>query len=177
MSPVRHSICKFILVAVAASMSGACVATDRLEHRLKVGEPVSQVFFAKYEEVEAALKLSMLRYPQRIDNTEAGIFETDYVKGDLRFRPPHKTSDYPSGMRYRLIVRLVRGKSVAKPAVQVVVIKQIEMSRDFFAEPQNLQSDGLEEQTILYRIGRELTIGKALQKSNEQNAKKAKDRS
>ena len=167
-----------LILLVASAVLQGCVATDRLERRLKVGEPLSQVFFAKYEEVEAALKLSMLKYPQRVDNTEAGIFETDYVKGDLRFRPPHKMSEnYSSGFRYRIIIRLVRGKSIARPAVQVVVLKQIEMARDFFAEPNIMQSDGLEETVILYRVGRELTVGKALQKANEQqnNARKAKE--
>ena len=158
--------------ALALSMSGcATTASDRLAQKLKVGEPVSKVFFAKYEDVEAALKLAMLRYPQRVDNTEAGIFESDYVKGEARFKPPHKPVDYSSGYRYRLLVRLVRGESVTRPAVKVVVLKQIEIARDFFAEPQILPSDGLEEAVILYRVGRELTINRTLQKAGERQNK------
>jgi hypothetical protein len=158
---------------LAASLTGCQTATDRLESRLKVGEPVVKIFFAKYEDVEAALKLAMLKYPQRVDNTEAGIFETDFVKGDARFRPPHKTSDYSSGYRYRVLIRLVRGKSdKTTPAVKVVVLKATEQAHDFFADPGSVPSDGLEETVILYRIGRELAINKALQKASEKQQKK-----
>jgi len=163
-----------ILAAIFLVGSGCQTATERLDQKLKVGVPVTQVFFAKYEEVEAALKLAMLKYPQRVDNTEAGIFETDFVKSDGRFKPPHKQIEYSSGYRYRVLIRLVRGKTEAKPAVKVVVLKQIEMVPDFFSQPETLPSDGLEESVILYRIGRELTINKALQRALEKQNKKEK---
>lgn len=155
-----------------ATLSGCQTATDRLERKLKVGEPVVKVFFSKYEEVEAALKLAMLKYPARVDNTEAGIFETDYVKGDARFKAPHAATEYSSGYRYRILIRLVKGKTDARSAVKVVVVKQIETAKDFFAEPAVVPSDGLEEAVILYRIGRELTITRALQKAQDKQNKK-----
>ncbi len=153
-------------------LTGCQTASDQLNRKLRVGEPVIKVFFAKYEEVESALKLAMLKYPQRVDNTEAGIFETDYVKGDLRFKAPQDSTEYSSGYRYRILMRLVRGKTEARQAVKVVVLKQIEMAADFFADPDNKQSDGIEEEVILYRIGRELTISRALQKATEKQNKK-----
>lgn len=162
---VRGWISKAIIAVIL--LSGCTTASDRLTRKLKVGEPVSRVFFAKYEDVESALKIALLKYPQRVDNTEAGIFETDYVKGDARFKPPHQNVEYSSGYRYRLLVRLVKGKSESRPAVKVSIVKHIELVRDFFAEPEILPSDGLEEEAILYRIGRELTIAKALQKAGE----------
>lgn len=169
---VRRAACAAAGVVALLMMTGCQTATDRLDQKLKVGVPVVQVFFAKYEEVEAALKLAMLKYPQRVDNTEAGIFETDYVKGDARFKPPNKQIEYTSGYRYRILIRLVRGKTDAKPAVKVVVLKQIEQVHDFFSEPNPLPSDGLEEAIILYRIGRELQINKALQRASEKQNKK-----
>lgn len=154
------------------SLDGCQTATEKLETRLKIGEPVVRVFFAKYEDVEAALKLAMIRYPQRVDNTEAGIFETDYVKGDARFRPPYRSNEFPSGYRYRILIRLVRGKSDKAAAVKVVVVKSSEQVNNFFATPSEIASDGLEEGVILYRIGRELVINKALQKAIEKQHKK-----
>jgi hypothetical protein len=173
MLPVTRWIFNSCLLFIAAALASGCTtATERLDQKLKVGEPLVKVFFAKYEDVEAALKLAMLRYPSRVDNTEAGIFETDYVKGDARFRPPHKNADYSSGYHYRILLNLVKGKTQAKNAVQVVVVKKIEVQRDFFAQPVVLPSDGLEESVILYRIGRELTIMKAIQKAQEKQNKK-----
>lgn len=162
-----------VWAVTGAAVSGCTTASERLSRRLKVGEPVSQVFFAKYDSVEAALKQAMIRYPQRVDNTEAGIFETDYVRGDSRFQPAHSDQEYSSGYRYRLLVRMVRGKAGNRNAVNVQIIKKIELARDFFSEPEPLASDGLEERAILYRINRELVIGRGIQKAIEKANREA----
>lgn len=152
-----------LAVTFALAFTG-CVtsANQQVDGRLKAGEPVSRVYYAKYDEVELAVKQAMIRYPQRIDNTEAGFFETDYVKGEARFRSPHRKNDFSPGYRYRLVIRLVRGREDGKPAIKVSVAKLIEIARDFFSNPDALSSDGLEEDVILYRIGREIEVSRAL---------------
>lgn len=161
-----------VLIAVGFSLSGCSTASSQLSKRLKTGEPVSRVYYAKYEDVEGAIKQAMIRYPQRIDNTEAGIFETDFVKGDARFKSPVSTETYSPGYRYRILIRLVRGKNDDKPAVKVLVTKQIEVAGDFFSDPEARQSDGLEENVILYRIGREIVLSRAVAKATERESKK-----
>ena len=161
-----------LLIAACALLAGCSTASSQLQKRLKVGEPVGRVYFAKYEEVESAIKQAMIRYPQRVDNTEAGIFETDYVKGEARFRSPVASDNPGNGFRYRLLIRLVRGKNDDKPAVKVMVTKQGELAGDFFAEPQPQPSDGLEESVILYRIGREIALSRAMTKASEKEKAK-----
>jgi hypothetical protein len=46
----------------------------------------------------------------------------------------------------------------------VTVGKKIERQRDFFDDGQTLESDGWEENVILYRIERELAVDVALTK-------------
>lgn len=153
-------------LALATQLTG-CAALSEREEAKKNG-PFSRVYFATYEEVEIALKQAMIRYPQKIDNTEAGIFETDFIKGDARFRPPHKEVKFSPGYRYRLLVRLVRGRSDDKQqATKVQIVKKVEVARDFFSEPEAAESDGLEEQVILYRIGRELQLARAVAKATD----------
>jgi hypothetical protein len=166
---ISFSLACFVGVVFSFTQVGCSTATDKAESRLKVGEPVSESFVATYEDVEAALKQAMIKYPQRIDNTEAGVFETDFVKGEARFKPAHETQALSNGYRYRLILRLIRGKKDDKAAVKISVTKQIQLVRDFFAEPDTVTSDGLEEHAILYRIGRELSIAKALARANSKS--------
>lgn len=166
----------FFITLNGMTLTGCSTASSQLEKRLKVGEPLSRVFSAKYEDVEAAIKQAMIRYPQRVDNTEAGIFETDFVKGEVRFRSPVQTKEFSAGYRYRLLIRLVRGKNEEKPAVKVLVTKQIEMARDFFADPDAVASDGLEEEVILYRIGREISLARAMVKATERENKKQQEK-
>lgn len=160
------------LVLVNLSMGGCVTAPpSTLAKNNKPDTTYSRVYFGSYEEVELALKQSMIRYPQRIDNTEAGIFETDVIKGEFRFQPAHRDVTYSSGYRYRILVRMVRGKTDGKPSVKVQINKKVEIAKDFFSDPKELSSDGLEEEAILYRIGRELQIAKALARASRLNSK------
>ncbi len=161
------------LICTALTFAGCAeTASEKFKRTLKLNEPVTRIYTAKYEEVESAIKQAMIRYPQRVDNTEAGIFETDYVKGEARFRSPGKPNDESLGNRYRILIRLVRGKNDDKPAVKVIVTKQIELNRDFFATAEPVPSDGLEEASILYRIGREIVLSRAIVKATERENKR-----
>lgn len=155
----------------AFATSGCVSATQQLEAR-EGDAPYSRVFYANYEDVEIALKQSMIRYPQKVDNTDAGIFETDYIKGEARFKPPHKPANYSPGFRYRILVRLVRGRTEDRPAIKVQITKKTEVVRDFFSDAAPAATDGLEEQVILYRIGRELQLARAIARANEKANKK-----
>lgn len=159
------------LLVGCLGLAGCASATEKLEAKQTDG-PFSRVYYANYEDVEIALKQAMIRYPQKIDNTEAGIFETDYIKGDARFKPPHKSTLFSPGFRYRLLVRLVRGRTDEKPAIKVQITKKPEVVRDFFSDADSVKSDGLEEQVILYRIGRELQLAKAIAKASDKANKK-----
>jgi hypothetical protein len=164
---VPQTSSRLLVVALFASgVVGCTTATQRLKERQSIA-PYSRVYYANYEEVEVALKQSMIRYPQKVDNTEAGIFETDFIKGDARFRSPFLTEKHSPGYRYRLLVRLVRGRSEERPAIKVQITKRGEIARDFFSEPEVVPSDGLEEQVILYRIGRELQLARALGRATD----------
>ncbi len=171
---VRERARGFALLAFTAFLlSGCASATEKLEAR-EGDAPYSRVFYANYEDVEIALKQSMIRYPQKVDNTEAGIFETDYIKGDARFKSPNRTAAFSPGYRYRILVRLVRGRTEDRPAIKVQISKKPEMVRDFFSDANQVTSDGLEEQVILYRIGRELQLARAIAKASEKANKKPK---
>lgn len=159
-----QTILKLALLVSIASSPGCALFGD------KKSKPVlsrHRVYFAPVTDVERAMKQSMIRYPQRVDNPEAGIFETDWIKGEQRFQAAHQNVEYSDGYRYRLLVRLIKGKSTAKPAVKVIVSKNIELQRDFFSEPEPVPSDGLEETIILYRIQRELALERAIRRAQE----------
>jgi hypothetical protein len=160
---------QFIFVLILGATLTACAHTEK---KVEAGEPaaVEEVFFADPELVDRAISQVMVKYPQKISNLEAGVLETDYIKGDARFQPPHRTITYGSGYRYRIFIHTVRGKTNGKSAIKVQVVKKVEQQRDFFADPEDLKSDFLEEKAILYRIGREIKIDKALTRFNQKSS-------
>ena len=165
---MRRSICCVLGFLALASTFGCSTAADRALNN-SPGTPVQRVFFADFDEVGRAIHAAMNRYPQRVDNLDAGQFETDYIKGDQRFSAPGTKQDLSSGVRYRLLIRVLKGKAESKAATKVLITKAIEIQHDFFSEPEPLPSDGLEEMVILYRIQREITVERAVHKAQEKS--------
>lgn len=123
-----------------------------------------KIFFAPYESVWRAAQVA-LRYPISLNNMDNGALETDWIRALDGFIPPGKNRRVPSaGVRYRLLLTLVKGRYQGRESVKVSIKKVIQRQADFFADPQELQTDGLEEKVILYRIERELIIHEALKK-------------
>lgn len=95
-----------------------------------------------------------------------GVLETDWIRGPDGFTAPSVQKDPSSGVRYKMTLSLVKGKLDNKESVRVTIVKKMEKQRDFFSEPESIESDGLEEKVIFYRIERELLIEEAIKKAN-----------
>lgn len=129
--------------------------------------PVTKIYYENFENVWRAAQIALQQYPLKINNIDKGLLETDSIKGFEIWKPPYKSKYTESGLKYRIIIRVIRGHSAKKMAVKVVVFKEILKKRDFFAETETLPTDGMEEKMIQYRIGREIQIDKALEASQE----------
>ena len=128
------------------------------------GSPKGKVFYAKFDHVWRATHLAMQKYPIQSSNMDKGLLETVQIKGSEGWAAPHQGNKTRNGLSYRLQVRIVEGHIKGHVATKVTIYKVITLQRDFFASPEILPSDGLEETTLLYRIGRELQIDKALER-------------
>lgn len=122
-----------------------------------------RVYFASYEAVWRAAQLA-LKYPISVNNMDNGVLETDWVRALEGFNPPGSGKIPSSGIRYKISLNMVKGRSGGRESVRVTLRKNLERQRDFFSDPEPMLSDGLEENVILYRIERELIIQDALRK-------------
>jgi hypothetical protein len=123
-----------------------------------------RVFAFPYESVWRAAQLA-LKYPIAINNMDNGLLETDWIKGADGFQPPEAGKEPSAGVRYKISMALVKGRLDGRESVRVTIFKRMEKQRDFFSEPESLDSDGLEERVLFYRIERELLIDEGLKKA------------
>ena len=133
--------------------------------------PVSKTYAAAYDKVWRATQKSLVKYPIKINNVDAGIIETEDIKGLNVWSPPHKARVKQPGLRYSFNVLLIRGEQGGKPATEVIIEKHLHITKNFFSTGKRLPSDGLEEKSLHYRIQRELTLERALDKAYEQGEK------
>lgn len=122
-----------------------------------------KVFFAPYDNVWRAAH-AVIKYPISQENQDTGIIETEYIKGVDGWLPPGMTKPPSSGIRYRLTFTFAKGTAEGRDSTRVTIDKKMEIMRDFFSDPEGIESDGLEEKILFYRIERELIILDTLKK-------------
>lgn len=123
-----------------------------------------KVFLYPYESVWRAAQLSV-KYPIAVNNMDSGQLETDWISATDGFASPTQKEDPSSGIRYKIILSMAKGKTKNKDSVRVNLQKKLERKRDFFSDSEAMESDGLEEKVIFYRIERELLIEDALKRA------------
>jgi len=129
--------------------------------------PREQVYYATFEEVWRASNLVLQPYPLRVSNMDQGILETDSVRGFKVWTPPFKPDSGTAGQAYKLTLKILKGKFGAKAATKVSILKDASNQRDFFSDPKPIPTDGLEEKTLLYRIGREIQLERMISKAQQ----------
>lgn len=166
MSHVTPSISRLILTLTFLCLSACALFEERTGPNTYYG-PREQVFYATFEEVWRSVNLVLQPYPLRVSNMDQGVLETDSIRGYRVWAPPYRNDVITNGETYRLTVRVVKGSFESKAATKVTIVKDSQLQRDFFSDPRALPSDGMEEKSILYRIGREVQIERALAKAQK----------
>lgn len=158
---------QLIFSLIVISFSGCGLFNARTETADKIIERASKqkIFFAPYDVVWKAAH-SAIRYTIANENQDFGVIETDYIKTVDGWIPPFEKKPNHASGRYKLILNFAKGKTNGRDSTRVTIDKKIEVFKDFISETQNITSNGLEEQTIFYRIEREIIIDSALKKAS-----------
>lgn len=143
-----------------------CAQLDPQPEKNLSTSPPSQVFVGEFDDVWRAVLKAFTKYPIKVNNTDLGILETDQIKGDEVWSPPFLEKKYKN-FHYSLRVQVVRGKLKNQNSVRVSVAKKMSLDTDFFSDEKSLNSDGHEEESLLYRVSRELQLEHHLKKAFE----------
>lgn len=155
------------LLSLSIALSG-CATTGGTDSKRVVdsAEPQEKVFKESFDDIWRAVQLAMANYPIKVNNQDSGVLETESIRGDSAWVSPGQRRPPAGGFRYRVVIRVVRGRTEKNaPAGKVTILKLGEIQRDFFSAYDKLPSDGLEELAIMYRIERELAIDKAMRQN------------
>ena len=129
-------------------------------------KPVERTYRTEFVQIWRAAQLSLSKYPIQVNNMDAGILETQFIKGNNKWSPPFIDNKDYNGNRYKIKIKIIRGLSNSKKsALKVSILKIIQKKKDYFSKHERIPSDGLEEISLLYRIQRELQIDRALERA------------
>lgn len=169
MSNPAHLLSKKVLMGLVIITGCTFVGCSLFDKKPSAHQRMGQinkqkVFFASYDNVWRAAH-AVLKYPIAQENQDTGIIETEYIKGIDGWIPPNEQRPPSSGIRYKLTMIFAKGKTEGRESTRVTIEKRMEILRDFFSEPEPVETDGLEEKIIFYRIERELIVNEALKKA------------
>ena len=103
-------------------------------------------------------------YPTDELNEKKGFIKTEEMNINTLWKPVNKKK--PLGFKYSLSI-YIRPKNPLE--TRVIVIKKIKNQKTFFSKTYIIPSDLLEEDEILYRLGREIKIRKLIKKLKNRN--------
>lgn len=163
MSHAVQLISSFVMIL---TLSGCSLFDRRPESGGIPQASLQRVYYAPFDQVWRAAH-AVLKYPIASENPDAGFIETEYIKGIDGFIPPDKRKPPSAGMRYRIHMSFAKGQVDGRESTRLTIAKRVEVLRDFFSDPEAVDSDGLEEKVLFYRIDRELVVFETLRRSTD----------
>ena len=170
----RILILSLALLPVMMAFSGCMSA-----YRQSVGADEAKVysriyvsdFNTSWQSVLDALKSNRLD----VSNREAGLVQTRWTENtaDKNFTDSLGTGNAYLKAQFRFKVNVSKGFYNGKPSIKVTVQKEQMVERDALENWRPIQSDSIEENTLLYRIGRLIYIRMKIARLEEQKTNKA----
>ena len=142
----------------------SCTSYRQFERIVKEFELPSRIYPADYHLTWQAVVQVMQKYDLELQNQETGIIKTRWIDNtlSLNFADSFGKSDSVKAAKFKLIVNVSKGFRSGKEVAKVTVFKRQMIERDFLQGWKVVETDGIMEKTILYRIHRVIWIEKEL---------------
>ena len=142
------SLFLFILLSSCASYEKYKQITEELEIP-------SQVYKADFNQSWQAVIQVMKRFDVSFQNQEAGKIKTRWMDNTLEvnFTDSFGSNDKVKQAEFKLLVNVAQGFSYGRKVTKVTIFKRQRVENDFLQGWKEVPTGGIQEKTLLYRIG------------------------
>jgi hypothetical protein len=137
----------------------------------------SRIYYTDFDTAWQSILDALKHNRLDVTNREGGAIQTKWTDNteEKNFSESFGGARAYLKAQYRFKVSVAKSFFNGKPAVKVVVQRDQLVQRDVLEGWQPTETDSVEENTLLYRIGRLILIKTKLAKIEEENTKKALD--
>lgn len=166
-----------LTLALAGSLGLATGCADAYKRSLgrDTEQTFSRIFLTDFDTAWQAVLEALKAIPLGQQNREAGTILTKWTENTSQknFVEAYGSQESFLKAQFRVKVTLARGFYNGVPSVKVVLQKEQLVQRDVLEGWRPIETDSLEENTLLYRVGRIIFIKTKLAKLEEQRIQKS----
>lgn len=135
----------------------------------------SKIFLTDFNTAWQAVLDSLRNSRLDVSNREGGVVQTRWTDNtaEKNFVDSFGAAESFLKAQYRVRITVAKGFYNGKPSVRVTVQKEQMIQRDVLEGWRPTESDSIDENTLLYRIGRLIQIKLKLQSLEDEKARKA----
>lgn len=132
-----------------------CTSYEKYKKITEELEIPTKVFSSDFNQSWAAVIQVMKRFDLAYTNQEAGKIKTRWMDNTLQvnFTDSFGSSDAVKAAEFLLLVNVSEGFSYGRKVTKITIYKKQRIEQDFLQGWKEVPTDGIQEKTLLYRIG------------------------
>lgn len=142
----------------------SCASYDKFREVTEEFKVPQEDYNSDFNQTWLAVIQVMKSYDIEEQNQEAGFIKTRWIDNtvEVNFADSFGNDDSVKSARVRLVVAVTRGYKLGREVSKVTIQKRQLVENDFLQGFKEISTDGILEQTILYRIERVVAIDKKI---------------
>lgn len=146
---------KSILLTTLILLLNSCASYEKYRKITEELEIPAEIFKADFNQTWQAVLQVMKRFDVAFQNQEAGKIKTRWMDNTLEvnFTDSFGSNDKIKAAEFKLLINVSEGFSYGRKVTKVTVYKRQRIENDFLQGWKEIPTDGIQENTLLYRIG------------------------
>ncbi len=154
-----RSVYIFISLVMLQLISG-CASYEKFRQITEEVDIPARIVNADYNQTWQAVIQVMKKYDIAQQNQEAGYIKTRWMDNtlEINFTDSFGSSDAIKAAKFKLVVNVVKGYRASREVSKVTIFKRQLVEQDFLQGWKEITTDGIMENSLLYRISRIIDI-------------------
>lgn len=145
---------KLINIALLLLVS-SCSSYEKYRQITEELEIPAKIYKADFNQTWQAVIQIMKRFDVAFQNQEAGKIKTRWMDNTLEvnFTDSFSGNDKVKQAEFKLLINVAEGFSYGRKVTKVTIFKRQRVENDFLQGWKEVPPDGIQEKTLLYRVG------------------------
>lgn len=151
----------------------SCASYEKFKNITEELQIPTKIFKSDFNQTWAAVLQVMKRFDISYSNQEAGKIKTRWMDNTLQvnFTDSFGSNDKVKAAEFQMMVNVAEGYSYGRKVTKVTIYKRQRLEQDFLQGWKEVSTDGIQEKTLLYRIGVKIENDNKLQEIDKAKEK------